>query len=78
LHRALNEGWKPDLERFIVSTNIIRGLTWNRAPGFRTSAAMAGLRLRVSALAFALKAKAELAEYAGKQFIDIYHRFFIH
>jgi hypothetical protein len=51
---SLNEGWQPDWNNDNQYKYYPRGSTWAVLPAFGCSAAMAGARARLSALAFAL------------------------
>ena len=82
---ALNEGWEPEFEEVteprsypcfylpasrVVGRDAVCGLVYS----YKVNASLYSLSSHGSRLAFKSK---ELAEYAGKQFIEIYEDWFI-
>ena len=80
---ALNEGWKPKFEEvseprcypwFYLQTSCVFGRGGSHVNAYKVNASLYSLSSHGSQLAFKSK---ELAEYAGKQFIEIYEDWFI-
>ena len=80
---ALNEGWKPEFEEvseprcypwFYLQTSCVVGRGCSHVNAYKVNSSLYSLSSHGSRLAFKSK---ELAEYAGKQFIDIYEDWFI-
>lgn len=73
--RALNEGWTPDWENG-DELKYYNWLNMNSSAASRFSFGACGCVVAVSSVAARLCFKSrELAEYAGKQFEDIYREF---
>lgn len=80
---ALNEGWKPEFEEvteprcypwFSLQTSCVFGRGGSHVNAYKVNSSLYSLSSHGSRLAFKSK---ELAEYAGKQFIEIYEDWFI-
>lgn len=73
ISRALNEDWYPDWK----DSNQYKWFPWfevSSASGFRFSVSYYGLTATCTPARLCYKSR-ELADYAGKQFIDLYKEF---